>query len=130
MKTAIKSTKETLREFNEGETVAVRDYRGPNKWTSGLVTKREGPLNYQIEVSPNSIWKRHADQIRNSDFHDKQRAEIINDKTVELEIIPDEPTEQPKYQQQKEHDVKLPLQEPTERRYPLRNRKPVVKLNL
>ncbi|CAC5357653.1 unnamed protein product [Mytilus coruscus] len=56
---------------------------------SGLITKHEGPLNYQVEVSANSILKRHADQIRKSDFHDKQGEEIINDKTVELEIIPD-----------------------------------------
>ncbi|CAC5397394.1 unnamed protein product [Mytilus coruscus] len=59
MKIAIKPAKETIRQFTEGETVAIRDYRGPNKWTSGLVTKREGPLNCQVEVSPNSIWKRH-----------------------------------------------------------------------
>ncbi|CAC5359621.1 unnamed protein product [Mytilus coruscus] len=130
MKIAIKPTKETLRQFTEGETVAVRDYRGPNKWTSGLVTKREGPLNYQVEVSPNSIWKRHADQIRNSDFNDKQGEEIINDKTVELEINPDEPTEQPQDLQQKQQDSELPLSEPIQRRYPLRTRKPVTKLNL
>ncbi|CAG2213160.1 unnamed protein product [Mytilus edulis] len=114
-----------------GETVAVRDYRGPNKWTSGLVTKREGPLNYQVEVSPNSIWKRHADQIRNSDFNDKQGEEIKNDKTVELEIIPDEPTEQPAQDLQlKQQDSEQPLSEPIQRRYPLRTRKPVTKLNL
>ncbi|CAC5358314.1 unnamed protein product [Mytilus coruscus] len=106
---------QTLREFIEGETVAVRDYREPSKWTSGLITKREGPLNYQI---------------RNSDFHDKQGEEIINDKTVELEIIPDEPTEQPQDQQQKQQDSELPLPEPIQRRYPLRTRKPVIKLNL
>ncbi|CAG2213598.1 unnamed protein product [Mytilus edulis] len=131
MKIAIKPTKETLRQFTEGETVAVRDYRGPNKWTSGLVTKREGPLNYQVEVSPNSIWKRHADQIRNSDFNDKQGEEIQNDKTVEIEIIPDEPTEQPAQDLQPKHqDSEQPLSEPIQRRYPLRTRKPVTKLNL
>ncbi|CAG2186990.1 unnamed protein product [Mytilus edulis] len=131
MKIAIKPTKETLRQFTEGETVAVRDYRGPNKWTSGLITKREGPLNYQVEVSPNSIWKRHADQIRNSDFNDKQGEEIKNDKTVEIEIIPDEPTEQPAQDLQPKHqDSEQPLSEPIQRRYPLRTRKPVTKLNL
>ncbi|XP_063417206.1 uncharacterized protein LOC134699543 [Mytilus trossulus] len=120
-----------MRQFTEGETVAVRDYRGPNQWTSGLVTKREGPLNYQVEVSPNSIWKRHADQIRNSDFNDKQGEEIQNDKTVEIEIIPDESTEQPAQDLQlKQQDNELPLSEPIQRRYPLRTRKPVTKLNL
>ncbi|GFW11171.1 uncharacterized protein K02A2.6 [Trichonephila clavipes] len=58
-------TESILREYQEGEKVAVRNYSGPiyNKWKIGTIINRDGTLSYSIEVG-NEIWKRHVDQIR------------------------------------------------------------------
>ncbi|KAF8768286.1 Transposon Tf2-11 polyprotein like [Argiope bruennichi] len=56
-------TESILREFQEGEKVAVRNYSGPNKWKIGTIINRDGTLSYSIQVG-NEIWKRHVDQIR------------------------------------------------------------------
>jgi hypothetical protein len=55
-----------LREFAEGQAVTVRDYRGRDKWMAATVLKRNGPLTYQVKphVAPQSIWRRHVDQMR------------------------------------------------------------------
>ncbi|XP_055938181.1 uncharacterized protein K02A2.6-like [Argiope bruennichi] len=49
-------TESILREFQEGEKVAVKNYSRPNKW-------KIGTLSYSIQVGT-EIWKRHVDQIR------------------------------------------------------------------
>ncbi|GFV71179.1 unkown protein [Trichonephila clavipes] len=56
-------TESILREFQEGEKVAIRNYSGPNKWKIGTIINRDGTLSYSIQVG-NEIWKRHVDQIR------------------------------------------------------------------
>ncbi|GFW14976.1 uncharacterized protein TNCV_4659371 [Trichonephila clavipes] len=56
-------TESILREFQEGEKVAVRNYSGPNKWKVGTIINRDGTLSYSIQIG-NEIWKRHVDQIR------------------------------------------------------------------
>ncbi|GFX51446.1 uncharacterized protein K02A2.6 [Trichonephila clavipes] len=56
-------TESILREFQEGEKVAVRNYSGPNKWKIGTIINRDGTLSYSIQIG-NEIWKRHVDQIR------------------------------------------------------------------
>ncbi|GFW26715.1 uncharacterized protein K02A2.6 [Trichonephila clavipes] len=56
-------TESILREFQEGEKVAVRNYYGPNKWKIGTIINRDGTLSYSIQIG-NEIWKRHVDQIR------------------------------------------------------------------
>ena len=56
-----------LRHFDVGQSVVVRDYRGSTnkvKWQPGVVKKRNGPVNYEIETVQGYIWRRHADQIR------------------------------------------------------------------
>ncbi|GFU53298.1 uncharacterized protein K02A2.6 [Trichonephila clavipes] len=56
-------TESILREFQEGEKVAVRNYSGPNKWKIGTIINRDGTLSYSIQIG-NEIWKRHVDQIK------------------------------------------------------------------
>uniref|UniRef100_A0A8W8J062 DUF5641 domain-containing protein n=1 Tax=Magallana gigas TaxID=29159 RepID=A0A8W8J062_MAGGI len=55
------------REFNVGDTVMVRDYRG-NKvsWIKGTISRRLGPVTYHVSVC-GMLWKRHVDQIRTCD---------------------------------------------------------------
>lgn len=51
-----------VREFEENEKVAVRNYTSEAKWKVGRILAREGKLHYRIQVGLN-IWKRHVDQI-------------------------------------------------------------------
>ncbi len=123
MKSAIKPTKEKMRHFQEGDTVTVRDYRGQNKWTSGHIHKRNGPLNYQVETATGDIWKSHADQIIKSDFQDKPKE--ITDNIVEPDLTSDIVENDNQTPNATPRDVTVPT-----RRYPLRTRKPVVRLDL
>ena len=49
--------------FNVGDHVLVRDYRGHEKWQHGQISAQTGSRNYEIEISPGVIWRRHSDQI-------------------------------------------------------------------
>lgn len=39
----------------------ARNYRG-KKWLPGVITKRIGPVSYEVKVG-DQIWRRHIDQI-------------------------------------------------------------------
>ncbi|XP_064477677.1 uncharacterized protein K02A2.6-like [Ornithodoros turicata] len=49
--------------FELGQHVSVRDYRGTDKWTTGLVLRRHGPLSYEVKVG-DKIWRRHIHQLK------------------------------------------------------------------
>ena len=51
------------KEFSIAESVWVRDYRGLDKWTPGMIKERTGPLSYRVQVQQ-EVWKRHAEQLR------------------------------------------------------------------
>jgi hypothetical protein len=68
-----------FREFEEGQTVVVRDYRGGGKWTPATVKKRIGQLTYEVMTDNTTTpmtWRRHVDQIR-------QAQPIISDRTAQ-----------------------------------------------
>lgn len=41
----------------------ARNYRGDHKWTPAKVKERTGPLSYTVEIAPDTIWRRHIDQL-------------------------------------------------------------------
>ncbi|XP_048770688.2 uncharacterized protein K02A2.6-like [Ostrea edulis] len=51
------------RQCSVGDSVLVRDYRGDQKWTRGVVSEQTGPVSYKVDVTPRSEWRRHTDQI-------------------------------------------------------------------
>ena len=57
-----------IREFKEGDTVAVRDYRRQYRWIPGVITPKTGPISYKMSIAPGVVWRRHTDQIRSADF--------------------------------------------------------------
>ncbi|XP_021359610.1 uncharacterized protein K02A2.6-like [Mizuhopecten yessoensis] len=58
---------DTKRSFEPGQTVAIRDYRlSKPLWTSGTISSRTGPVSYHIDVAPGVFWRRHLDQLRDS----------------------------------------------------------------
>ena len=38
----------------------------PVKWVPGIITAHSGPLSYEVKVAPNTVWRRHVDQLRES----------------------------------------------------------------
>ena len=52
-----------FREFSPGQTVLIRDYRNLDKWISGTIVERSGPLSYIVETYPGITYRRHVDQI-------------------------------------------------------------------
>ncbi|XP_059397972.1 uncharacterized protein K02A2.6-like [Carassius carassius] len=51
------------RQFEVGDAVLARDYRGRERWTSGVVTAQSGPVSYTVDVGASAEWRRHADQL-------------------------------------------------------------------
>lgn len=50
--------------FQEGDKVAIRDYRSPNsRWKFGTVISKDGALHYTINVQ-GAMYRRHVDQMR------------------------------------------------------------------
>jgi len=62
----------SCRTFSLGDCVAIRDYRGNDKWTFGYVKNKTGPVSYQVEVSPGVLWRRHVDQLRDTKVPESQ----------------------------------------------------------
>ncbi|XP_069140969.1 uncharacterized protein [Argopecten irradians] len=55
---------QSSRQFSEGETVNVRDYRlSGEKWIPGTIESKTGPLSYRVNVGNGAVWRRHTDQI-------------------------------------------------------------------
>ena len=66
--------------FEDGQSVITRDYRVKgNKWASVIITEREGPLMYKVEIEPGTIWRRHIDQLRDSEINENniEEPEIV-----------------------------------------------------
>lgn len=66
----VEATRNKTRFFNVGQRVLARDYRDPSqKWHSGTIRSRTGPLIYTINVGANLVWRRHVDQILDAECH-------------------------------------------------------------
>ena len=54
------------RHFSIGQRVIARNYTGNSKWVPGIVRAQLGPLSYQVEIGPTLVWRRHTDQLKDS----------------------------------------------------------------
>jgi len=61
------------RNFNTGDNVLVRDYRGHQRWQHGTINEGNGSRTYNVEIAPGVLWKRHSDQI----VHTKMSSDMI-----------------------------------------------------
>ena len=74
------------RDFAQGESVIVRDYRDNNvAWQPAQIIEQTGPVSYRVRAE-GSEWRRHSDQIRP---HNHQ-SEINTDNNV-TPVIPASP---------------------------------------
>ena len=79
-----------VKDFSVSEAVWVRDYRGQDKWTKGVIKERTGPLSYRVQVQ-SELWKRHAEQLRHQ--QEINDSEVSTD-TPELVQVPSPKLEQ------------------------------------
>lgn len=90
------------RDIPLNERVAARSYMSKKKWEFGVVVRKLGKLNYEIQLDDGRIWKRHIDQIRQIGGNRKTDALSVpsypapttQDNTPETtRLIPDNETE-------------------------------------
>ena len=62
----LRSIHSPARKLELGQAVVARNYRAGNKWVPGIITAHSGPLSYEVKVAPNTVWRRHVDQLRES----------------------------------------------------------------
>lgn len=55
------------RHLQTGQEVMVRDYRRGGKWTRWTVHTQTGPRTYQVQVSPDIMWRRHINQMHSTE---------------------------------------------------------------
>ena len=123
------------RQYKWGDTVSVCDYRSEHdNWIPGVIHRKTGPVLYQVEVSPDTYWRRHSDQIQSSDW--SRPGETSHDIPVSGGVSPSpEPPPLPIVQETATQPpvVKTPVKSatpPKERRYPIQARKKPEKLDI
>ena len=95
---AVKKSQNPAPNFQIGQNVVARKYRGGDKWVPGIIAAQTGPLSYQVRVASNTVWNRHADQLRatgvKTDIHEEQpgptpKPEVESDDENARNINPD-----------------------------------------
>ena len=85
----------TEKQYEVGDPVLARDYRGDQRWQQAKVTSQLGPRNFTVEVGPGQIWKRHADQLTDTtpmnEGGSTENEPTTSDQTPEREEIPPSP---------------------------------------
>ena len=51
------------RELVVGESVIARNYSDGEKWLSGTIAEKLGPLSYSVKMDNGLLWRRHIDQL-------------------------------------------------------------------
>ena len=125
--------------FQIGQNVVARNYRGGDKWVPGIIAAQTGPLSYQVRVASNTVWNRHADQLRatgvKADIHEEQpgrtpKPDDENARNINPDISSEEtPTDNPSNKTTQE-EPRPPCNTDRARRYPAHERRAPVKLNL
>ena len=133
---AISKQEGSMREFHEGQSVLVRDYRN-QKWVVGIDKSRSGPLGYEVEVGP-CTWKRHVDQMRNTrlttEANPTTEPPVVGSDQSRSALISPQPSntgvEGPETPESREIPGSETVVTPSVRRYPQRQRKAPDRLDL
>ena len=62
----LRSIHSPARKLELSQAVIARNYRAGNKRVPGIITAHMGPLSYEVKVAPNTVWRRHVNQLRES----------------------------------------------------------------
>ena len=71
-------------QFEQGQTVLVKNLRGLPKWLPGKVIERTGPLSYRVQVQ-GQIWRRHTDQLLATGESEKVTDSVPHE-SIDIEI--------------------------------------------
>ncbi|XP_062403781.1 uncharacterized protein K02A2.6-like [Sardina pilchardus] len=129
-----------LRTFEVGQSVLARDYRqGKQRWESGEIVSKTGPLTYTVEVSPGLIWRTHVDQLLDSTTRHSNRVNTESgaDGTNDTEVFPSFASDTPPATLDTPTSETVnpamsprPVPESPDRRYPDRVRLPPQRLDM
>ena len=53
-----------LREFDAGDAVYIRNFKGTPLWLPGTIDKCRGPVSYSVKLQNGTVLKRHVDHIK------------------------------------------------------------------
>jgi hypothetical protein len=145
----VSETHGKLRDLIPGQSVAIRRFRGPNKWVQGTVMQRLGPVSYIVDIDgyPNHVHIDHM--IRAPDAVDSTTVEPVTEQTVDARTLEQivtptlvvESTSSSAVETPQANDIQTPTKitpmlessdktSAVERRYPLRDRRPPMRLDL
>ena len=117
----------------------ARNYTGSTKWVPGIIRTQLGPLSYEVEVKPGSVWRRHTDQLRDSRIpvttNSGPAATQTSEHPIQVEVRGDPATEASEQSTASDRETDVPPPSPVTdpvpvRRYPIRVRKPPARLDL
>ncbi|XP_016303649.1 uncharacterized protein K02A2.6-like [Sinocyclocheilus anshuiensis] len=76
------------RQFGVGDVVLACDYRGRERWTSGMVMAQSGPVSYTVDVGASEEWRCHADQLLSipNQTAETQLTELPDNKNVSVPV--------------------------------------------
>ena len=81
------------RNYDIGQSVSIKDYRNnETKWIPGVIREKTGPVSYRVDAAPDVTWRRHADQIRDTNI-DIQRGILSDINLPEVCIEDNTPSE-------------------------------------
>ncbi len=127
-----------IEEFDVNQPVLARNYREGAKWVPGSVCERTGPVSYQVQVDPRTIWRRHADQLvaRSIPTFTEDPVEPIPEVIASTVPPPYDMTNSTTVNSATDHELIRPTDSNSDsndvsmRRYPARERHAPVRLNL
>ena len=55
-------------ELHIGQPVVALSYQTKEKWVPKLITAHPGLLSYEVSVTPNTVWRRYIDQLKDRNY--------------------------------------------------------------
>jgi len=106
----------------------ARNYHQGQPWTSGTITKQDGPLSFTVHVENGQMWKRHVDQLKTLHSSTPQSEFPTTDSsTFDTTPLPNTTTAEPGATagRSPDNNGSTPTEYPPQPRlYPQRNRQP------
>ena len=91
--------------FMEGDTVFVKNFQAGDKWLPGTISKRSGPVSFEVQMSNGCIRRCHQDQLK------RRIVEVTMEDSIEMEI-PTPPVASSNSQLPTETEPSIPVSQP------------------
>ena len=74
------------RQFSEGERVYAKNFGSGEKWLSGKIVRKKGPVTFEIELQNGKRLQRHQDHVRERSTSDQ--TDVSSDRGDEVIVWP------------------------------------------